>query len=63
MTKMIPMKTTKEINYFDTPDDRRKGLHFMAKIVGSIIEENEKKKEALKNLIPNKENDSNNRKN
>lgn len=48
------MKTSKEINYFDTPEDRRKGRHGMANLMAAVLEDRAKRREALKNLIPNK---------
>lgn len=44
----------KEINWFDTPDDRRRGRHGMANLMGKILNDREKEREAVKNMIPNK---------
>lgn len=63
MTKKNQMKTSKEINYFDTPEDRRKGRNGMANLMAAVLEDRAKRREALKNLIPNKNYvNSNNRK-
>lgn len=53
MTKT--MKTDKEINYFDTPHDRRRGVHGMANLMKAVLNDREKEREALNNFIPSKQ--------
>lgn len=51
------MKTDKEINWFDTPEDRRKGRGGMANFMAQVLRD---RAEKLKTNQQN--NDSNNRK-
>lgn len=51
--KMKTMKISKEINYFDTPDDRRKGKTAMANLMATVLKDREKARDALNNFIPN----------
>lgn len=44
--------TKKEINYFDTPHDRRRGVTGMANLMKAVLEDRQKAREALKNFIP-----------
>lgn len=53
------MKTFKEINYFDTPHDRRRGVHGMANLMKKILSDRAKAREALKNFIPSEQKNDN----
>lgn len=46
--------TKKEINYFDTPYDRRRGVTGMANLMKGILADREKEREASKNFISSK---------